>query len=99
MFTGVIYCSTLKGNPDAPKMPNASQEPNTTPRLGAPDSARGRREDFPYDIFISYRWRDGREIANWLSRRLRAYRAPRGFLRVINPLRIYLDIERERVTP
>ena len=37
--------------------------------------------------------------AEWLSRRLRAYRPPRGFARTLAPLRVYRDVERERVTP
>ncbi len=59
----------------------------------------GSRQDFEYDIFISYRRGDGLQIAEWLSRRLRAYRPPRGFPRTLAPLRVYRDVERERVTP
>jgi WD40 repeat protein len=59
----------------------------------------GSRQDFEYDIFISYRRGDGLQIAEWLSRRLRAYRPPRGFPRPLSPLRVYRDVERERVTP
>ena len=56
-------------------------------------------QDFEYNIFISYRRGDGLQIAEWLSRRLRAYRPPRGFPRTLTPLRVYRDVERERVTP
>jgi hypothetical protein len=59
----------------------------------------GKREDFEYDIFISYRWKDGRHAAKLLSRKLRAYRPPRGFPRSIKPIRVYRDVELERVTP
>ena len=59
----------------------------------------GRREDFDYDVFISYRRRDGIRMAEWLSRRLRRCRAPKDFGRTVDPLRIYRDLERERATP
>lgn len=55
------------------------------------------REQYTYDAFISYRTRDGRRVATWLSRQLRRYRPPRGFPRSVPSLRIYRDSERQRV--
>ena len=59
----------------------------------------GTRSEFDYDIFISYRSLDGSAAATWLSSKLRSYRPPRGYERELEPLQIYRDIERERVTP
>src|SRR5262245_19316405 len=59
----------------------------------------GKREQFEYDVFISYRSIDGRIAANWLSSGLRNYRAPRGFHRQVPRVRVYRDTELERVTP
>ena len=75
-----------------------NQAPEPPPRVALPATWSGRREDFEYDVFISYRRGDGSRIADWLSRRLRHYRPPRGF-HPLAPLRIYRDLERERVTP
>ena len=72
--------------------------PQELPWVAFAPTWSGRREDFEYDVFISYRRGDGLRIADWLSRRLRHYRPPRGFHRLA-PLRIYRDLERERVTP
>jgi WD40 repeat protein len=59
----------------------------------------GRREDFDYDVFISYRSVDGRRVAEWLSKGLRNYRAPKAFSKTIPAIRVYRDTELERVTP
>jgi hypothetical protein len=63
------------------------------------ERAFGQREDFDYDVFISYRSVDGRNMAEWLSKGLRTYRAPSSFPQTIPRIRIYRDTELERVTP
>lgn len=59
----------------------------------------GQREQFDYDVFISYRSIDGRRAAEWLSQGLRSYRVPGGFQRPVARLRVYRDVELELVTP
>ena len=87
-----------------PETPITSVELRTAAEMNSLQAPQGgvwfgSRQDFEYDIFISYRRGDGLRIAEWLSRRLRAYRPPRGFPRTLSPLRVYRDVERERVTP
>ncbi|MGA7415037.1 MAG: hypothetical protein WBW33_31495, partial [Bryobacteraceae bacterium] len=59
--------------------------------------AFGRRADFQYDIFISYRRRDAAVFASWLRKSLSGMRIPAPFAG-LDPLRIYLDIAHDRVT-
>jgi TIR domain len=82
--------------PDVPPTFTAGAMNSDIPRAGA---WFGKRDDFDYDIFISYRWKDGRHAARWLSRVLRTYSPPRGFSGSIEPIRIYRDVELERATP
>jgi len=52
-----------------------------------------------YDLFISYRRKDGRMIASWLRDRLVRYSLPRSFgVRSSKKLRVYLDTAYERAT-
>src|SRR5579863_6094091 len=60
--------------------------------------ARESANGYEYDIFISYRSKDGRATAQWLSQQLRSYRAPKGFSAKLQALRVYRDVEEERVT-
>jgi WD40 repeat protein len=54
---------------------------------------------FEYDLFVSYRRKDGRPFADWLRRQLLNYRLPRSFgERRKTRLRIYQDIAYERAT-
>jgi hypothetical protein len=57
------------------------------------------RADFKYDLFISYRRKDGLPFANWVREKLVTYRLPRAFGdRSKARLRVYQDTAYERAT-
>ncbi len=76
-----------------------TSEDSTEQIAESSERAFGERADFDYDVFISYRSVDGRNVAEWLSKGLRNYRGPSSFAQTIPRIRIYRDTELERVTP
>jgi hypothetical protein len=54
---------------------------------------------YQYDLFISYRRKDGRLFADWLRRQLLGFRLPDALAQLRDrPLRIYQDTAYERAT-
>ena len=63
------------------------------------DHIASDRADFKYDLFISYRRKDGLPFANWVREKLVTYRLPRAFGdRSKVRLRVYQDTAYERAT-
>jgi WD40 repeat protein len=58
----------------------------------------GEKVSFVYDLFISYRRKDGATYANWLRRRLTTYRLPRALKQPDAHIRVFQDIAYERAT-
>ena len=57
------------------------------------------RSSFVYDLFISYRRKDGTAFANWMRRRLISYRLPRAFPQYREArIRVFQDVAYERAT-
>jgi len=60
---------------------------------------RVEQSDFKYDVFISYRRKDGGLFANWIRQRLVAYRLPSAFgERSRRRLQVYQDTTYEQAT-
>jgi WD40 repeat protein len=63
------------------------------------DQVASHRAAFKYDLFISYRRKDGLPFANWVREKLVTYRLPRAFGdRSKVRLRVYQDTAYERAT-